>query len=142
MKVSKVQNLLAAAMLASFCGAAVAGDVTVNVSGVPSAEGNVAVRITHEDNFDSFPSDDYEEEIIVPSNTDGVTVTFKGLEAGIYAVAFYHDANGNKALDMNMLGIPQEPVDNSGKKAMMKPDFWDSSFDVTDEDMTLEVSFR
>ena len=43
-----------------------------------------------------------------PADTSGVRIIFAGLPPGDYAVAAFHDADGNGELGTNILGIPTE----------------------------------
>ena len=36
-------------------------------------------------------------------------IEFTGIEYGTYAVALFHDLNGNGEMDKNLIGIPSEP---------------------------------
>ncbi|MBK6620273.1 MAG: DUF2141 domain-containing protein [Saprospirales bacterium] len=47
--------------------------------------------------------------------TGKISVQIPDLLFGDYAIAVFHDLNGNGKLDRNMLGIPSEPYGFSGK---------------------------
>jgi uncharacterized protein (DUF2141 family) len=53
------------------------------------------------------------------------TCTFEGLAPGEYAVAVFHDSNGNEEADTNFLGIPTEGVgvSNNALPKMSSPSF-------------------
>jgi uncharacterized protein (DUF2141 family) len=67
---------------------------------------------------------------------------FPRLPAGDYAIASYHDENGNGKLDLNFIGIPKEGVASSrnAKGVMGPPKFKDARF--TFAGGTLELSAR
>jgi uncharacterized protein (DUF2141 family) len=44
----------------------------------------------------------------LPAHKGAVTGVFADLPAGNYAVAVFHDENGNGKLDANLLGMPTE----------------------------------
>jgi len=50
------------------------------------------------------------------------------LPHGQYAIAVYHDLNGNGKLDKNLIGIPSEPYafSNNPRAKWKRPDFLDS----------------
>ncbi|CAG5007275.1 hypothetical protein DYBT9275_04010 [Dyadobacter sp. CECT 9275] len=54
------------------------------------------------------------------------------LEPGKYALAVYHDLNGNNELDKNFIGIPKEPYgfSNNFRPRFSPPKFEDCAFDV------------
>ena len=50
------------------------------------------------------------------------------LDAGDYAIALYHDRNGNGKLDSNLLGVPTEPYGFSGDaRNLMGPATWEQA---------------
>lgn len=61
-----------------------------------------------------------------------VTVVFKDVAPGQYALSAFHDVNKNHRLDANMQGIPSEPVGSSRDAVghMGPPRFEDAVFTV------------
>ena len=103
--------------------------LTIEVSGVPNSDGNINVAIYN--NSDAFLSHDnvYKADSVVAK--EGVTeLNIEGLPDGEYAIALYHDANGNDELDTNWLGIPKEAVgfSNAKMKTFGPPKFRECSF--------------
>ena len=74
---------------------------------------------------------------------EGITeVIIDDLPDGEYAIALYHDANGNDELDTNWLGIPKEDVgfSNAKMKTFGPPKFKECAFrmqPVTDVQVAL-----
>jgi uncharacterized protein (DUF2141 family) len=58
------------------------------------------------------------------------TCSFEPIPAGTYAVACFHDENGNGRMDTGLLGIPTEGVvaSNQAKGFMGPPSFSDAKF--------------
>ena len=57
--------------------------------------------------------------------TNQALCVVRGLKAGPYAIKVFHDLNGNSKLDMNLVGIPTEPVAFSNKaKVNMRAPTW------------------
>ncbi len=58
--------------------------------------------------------------------------TLFSVEPGNYAIAVYHDENGNGKMDKRMFGIPKEPYgfSNDFKPVMSAPKFSDCQFSV------------
>lgn len=58
--------------------------------------------------------------------------TLFSVEPGDYAIAIYHDENGNGKMDKRMFGIPKEPYgfSNNFKPVMSAPKFGDCKFSV------------
>jgi uncharacterized protein (DUF2141 family) len=70
--------------------------------------------------------------------------TFAGIPYGIYAIKAYHDKNGNGKLDMNFMGIPNEPYGFSNNaRAEFGPTKWDDAkFAFTSKSMSMEITVR
>ncbi len=64
------------------------------------------------------------------------TVSFE-IKPGAYALALYHDVNGNEELDKNFVGIPKEPYGFSKnfRPKFSAPSFKDCAFEVSGEDV-------
>ena len=69
----------------------------------------------------------YSMGIIVDNQS---TVEFKDLNAGTYAVQYYHDENNNEKMDTGTFGIPLEGYgfSNDARGFMGPPDFEDELF--------------
>ncbi len=91
-------------------GQAFAAELDVTVSGLRSDLGEVHVAVY--DDADRFPKDgeSLADAVVAASGAAAgkVTVTFKDLAAGKYALAVYHDENGNNEFDQGILGVPLE----------------------------------
>ncbi|PHV07109.1 hypothetical protein CSQ96_11090 [Janthinobacterium sp. BJB412] len=84
-----------------------AADLTIRVDAVRSADGKLMVAIYDKAaNFLSKPLKDLVVAPVAGSNT----VQVKDLPPGDYAVAVFHDQNGNGKMDANAFGIPTESV--------------------------------
>lgn len=60
-------------------------------------------------------------------------LSFDGLPPGEYAIAVYHDENGNNELDTNWIGIPAEGLgaSNNAKGSFGPPKFTDAKIQLT-----------
>lgn len=69
--------------------------------------------------------------------------TFKQIPAGFYAIALYHDENGDKVLNTKKFGIPTEGVGFSGnrKSKIKPPDFEEAGFTYS-KDTTVFIELR
>ncbi|MEC9341416.1 MAG: DUF2141 domain-containing protein [Pseudomonadota bacterium] len=130
---------LAAALLTLSTGIQ-AADLTVQLTGIKSADGTVLVQLFTDPA--QFPDGTADQEIRLPASEDGVAATFTGLAPGTYAVGAYHDANENGKLDANFMGMPTEDVGNSGEVALAKPGFEKSSFELGEQDHTISFVLR
>lgn len=86
-------------------------DLELKVENVKEAVGSLRLGI-----YGS--ADDFRKtavkEVQVPASGSPAVIRVPGLAAGDYAIAIYHDRNGNQKLDSNLLGIPNEPYGFSG----------------------------
>lgn len=114
--------------------------ITVTVKDVSSSKGKVSVALYDSDaTFLKF------DQVFASGSskaTKGATiVTVNDVPDGAYAIALFHDENGNDELDTNWLGIPKEKVAFS--KAKMKtfgpPKFKECLFKVH-QDVTIDIS--
>lgn len=114
--------------------------VTLNFEGMKSNKGNLYVAVyDKEDNFLKKPI----KGTIVKIVDKKATVTLKDIPAGVYAVSAFHDANNNKKMDTNFLGIPKEPIgmSNNAKGFMGPPKYKDAKFNVT-KDVVLTINVK
>jgi len=112
-------------------GQARAADITVRIEGLHSAKGNVLIALF--DKPDDFPDGDHSiRHMKVPASAQPITVVFRDLPPGTYAVGAYHDENANGQLDTNFIGYPDEGYALSrGVRAIIsRPRFMDAAFTV------------
>ena len=114
--------------------------VTLNFKGMKSDKGNLYIAIYNkEENFLKKPI----KGTIVKVENKKATITLKDIPTGIYAVSAFHDANDNKKMDTNFLGIPKEPtgMSNDATGFMGPPKYKDAKFNVT-KDTTLTINVK
>ena len=108
--------------------------ISVHVKNVDSTSGLVNVALYNSDEtFLSF--DRVLKTGSAPAHKGVVTLQIADLPIGEYALAVFHDENGNGKLDTNWLGIPKEKVAFS--RAKMKtfgpPKYKECAFKVTSD---------
>jgi uncharacterized protein (DUF2141 family) len=87
-------------------GAALAGDLKVEVHGITETKGDVLVAVFNQ------KGQWLKQALIskkVSANGNKVVVQFDGLPDGDYAISAVHDLNSNGRLDSNPIGMPTEP---------------------------------
>jgi uncharacterized protein (DUF2141 family) len=84
--------------------------LSIGVSGLRSQQGTVNLALF--DQAKNFPSDPQSavQRWSLPVQGSATQVSVPDLAPGEYAVAVFHDENGNQVLDRNWLGIPKEGV--------------------------------
>ena len=103
--------------------------LTVQVVGVTSDTGNIMLAVY--DKADGFLKEGKAVMGVSTKAVSGITeLHIDDLPEGQYALAIYHDENGNEELDTNWLGIPKEPIgfSNSKMKAFGPPKFKECAF--------------
>jgi len=136
-----IRTSLSGAILFAFAASAAAAELTVAVENVDSASGNVRIGLFA--SAKAFPGKpDRGETVAAAPGT--VTVVFRELQAGNYAVSAFHDLNDNNKLDTGFLGRPTEPVgfsrDAHGR--MGPPAFDDAAFAVDGAAVKIAVRLR
>ncbi|MCG8510100.1 MAG: DUF2141 domain-containing protein [Rhodospirillales bacterium] len=109
--------------------AATAADLTVTIADLRSARGEVHIALY--DDAQAFPKDGrYIADQIVPANA--AVAVFADLAPGTYAIATYHDENGNGGFDRGLLGLPLEGYgfSNDAHAVFGPPDFEEAAFQV------------
>lgn len=119
------------------------GSITVEVSGIESAEGHVSIGLFADKA--GFPDKGGEfrgANVKVAGKV--VVYTFQGLLPGTYAIAVFHDINSNSRIDKNPLGIPTEGYAFSNNVFGIfgtAPEFRAASIEL-DGDMTIEIKIK
>jgi len=104
--------------------------IQVDVSGISSKKGEIlAVLFSTEKGFPNDASKAFKTAKAVPVNGK-VILQFSQIPDGKYAIALFHDTNGDGKLNTNMLGIPKEGygVSNNIRNLFSAPGFEESSF--------------
>ncbi len=146
LKLCKVSIISVAALALSFgkTGAMEpTAKLTIVVDSLSSKQGEVCMRI-------------YTKEQGFPQSTIGVvqsgctkiigraaTKEFYGLKYGTYAVALFHDEDGNGKLNTNFLGIPREGfgISNNPTLKLSTPKFKNASFSLR-ENVTIKIGMK
>lgn len=89
-----------------FSAAAMAGDLTVEITGITELKGDVHITVYNEKASWLKTAMLSQKE---PANSDHIAFTFGDLPEGEYAIFAFQDLNQNGTLDTNAMGIPKEP---------------------------------
>lgn len=113
--------------------------LSISIEGVETSNGKISVAIyANENGFLEF------EDVFKFDSTKaqkGTTeLSIESLPPGKYAVAIFHDENGNDILDRNWLGIPKEKIgfSNAKMKTFGPPSFTECAFELrSDKEITV-----
>lgn len=109
--------------------------LTIAFKNLESRMGNLMIRVRNKE----------QKEVLLkihPVKSLHEELTFK-LPANSYAIDVYHDANSNKELDKNLVGIPKEKYgfSNNPKATFGPPNFKDQLITL-DKDQTIEIKLQ
>ena len=97
---------------------ALTGDLSVAIEGLQNRQGVVCLRVFS--GSQGFPSDNVSvaDQACVRIDDIPLTVTFRDLAFGNYAIALYHDSNGDGQFNRGAFGIPVEGFGFSNNPAI------------------------
>jgi uncharacterized protein (DUF2141 family) len=127
-------------LIASFTYAQNTGqNITVTIDNVTSDEGKVLFALHTKDTFMKGEGIDTAQSTI---ENGKVSVTFKNVQAGEYAIVALHDANDNGRMDFQENGMPLEAYGTSNNPMFFGPPQYDEAkFEVATTDLEMKIRF-
>ena len=123
---------------------ALAGDVVVELVGLRSTEGRVGALLWTQPV--GFPSDRERADAAANATPESseVTLVFRDVAPGRYAISAIHDENDNGTLDRNFMGIPSEgaTISNDGMSYFGPRDFEETVVEVPADGLRVRLEFR
>jgi uncharacterized protein (DUF2141 family) len=122
-----------------------AADLTITLKGVHSADGAVFLAVYGSaESFMKAPQAKTTRRI--DASKGDLKIVIHDLPAGKYAIASYHDENGNGKLDTNSLGIPEEGYgfSNDARGTFGPPAFQEAAFEFdgkTDKAIAFSIQY-
>ncbi|MFD1163434.1 DUF2141 domain-containing protein [Hwangdonia seohaensis] len=114
-------------------------DITVTIENIKNNKGNVLLSLHTENTFMKGKGIKSEQSKIVDGK---ITVTFKNVEPGTYAVMALHDENENNQMDFEDNGMPKESYGMSNNPASYgPPQFASAKFELKSEDLGINIMF-
>lgn len=125
---------IVATVLSTPAGGGDTGSIVVTIDGLRNAKGSARVALFNRE--PGFPDEEpaayrtFVAEIVGAQ----VLVRFEQLPSGTYAVAMYHDENGDAKFNKGLFGIPKEGygVSNNIVHAVRAPKFSEAVIPVSD----------
>ena len=116
----------------------------VDVEGVRSNDGLVAVTLYADDSKRFLASRGSLYVARVPAKAGTTRVCIYLPEPGVYALAVYHDADGNRKINRSAIGLPTEAVgfSNNPRLFLSIPSFRAVRLSVPESDMVTGVRLR
>ena len=113
--------------------------ITVTIDNVKSDKGNVQMSLH---TADTFMKGNGVQNGISEIKDGKITITFKNVTPGDYAIIAFHDENENKKMDFMENGMPLESYGMSNNSmAFGPPNYEDAKFTVADKDLELNIRF-
>ena len=135
--------LVLAAISLSFTVSSDKGNLIIELENVKSAEGIIWIGI-----YDSAENYMIKEKALVEgfevNHTGRFRMDIPALQYGTYAIAIFHDINGNGELDRNIIGIPSEPYafSQKPKSKWRLPKFKEVQFDFRQPNQKLNATLK
>ena len=127
--------ILLAAPLSPF-----AAELSVNIKGIESTEGNIIIGVL--DGAKGFPSKRKPlTGQIIKAEFPVVKVVFNDLKPGKYAIVAFHDVDTSGKINRNFIGFPTESYgfSNDARGKLAPPKFEEAAIEFDQEN--LEISF-
>ena len=116
----------------------------VEIAGLQNQEGQVCMSLFA--NSQGFPSDGDQavQNKCVAANLSTPTITFDDVQPGSYAIAVLHDANSDRIINRNLLGIPSEGFGFSGNPVIRTgpPTFGDALVFVAGRQTNIQINLN
>ncbi|MGF7216519.1 uncharacterized protein (DUF2141 family) [Spirosoma lacussanchae] len=112
--------------------------LTIDIQNIRKKQGAVYIALFEPGK--TFPEGNPMEGRKLDVTGSSVKATFS-VEPGEYAVAVYHDENGNGKMDKRVFGIPKEPYgfSNNFRPVMSAPKFGDCRFSVNESGKAISI---
>jgi uncharacterized protein (DUF2141 family) len=122
--------------------AALAGDLTIELSGVTPDRGKIYIAVYNRAEAFPTPGQQLVGRILDPTARE-LTAHFKDLPPGQYAAVAYQDTNHNAKLDKNLLGIPKEPYGfSNGARGSIGPPKFSAAAVTLSPDATTRIELK
>ena len=116
----------------------------VEVKGLRNQDGQVCLSLFA--SSQGFPSDGDQavQNQCVSANSSAPIVTFDNVQPGSYAIAVLHDANSDRTINRNVLGIPNEGFGFSGNPVIRTgpPTFGDALVFVAGDQTNIQIDLN
>ncbi len=114
-------------------------NLNIKLNGIEEIKGIIQVAVYNEK--ETFPEVDRQYRIAYfDVRSKDMKVTIDGLPNGEYAIALYHDVNGDGICNLNLISIPKEPYgfSNNVKPVFSAPTFESTKF-ALNSDKTIQI---
>lgn len=136
--------MLAVGIFAGFMSFGQDAHQTVKITNLENVKGNLYIGWYNQ--AATFRVNDkaiYREKVVVGQQKE-VSVIFKNIPKGKYAIAVFLDENDNYKLDKNMFGIPKEKYGFSNNRlpSLRPATFEESAFELNQQNATIQIKLK
>ncbi|MGD1839736.1 MAG: DUF2141 domain-containing protein [Thermonemataceae bacterium] len=119
------------------------GTIELQIDGVEKTEGHLIISLYKESTgFPTKPELAF-KQYKMPVESLNPRPLSLNLPFGSYAIAVYHDENGDGKFNTNFIGIPKEKTGASNNpKALFIPSFNQAKFDLSKETINLTIQIK
>lgn len=120
------------------------GSLALNIQNLETAGGEVHIALFGSE-ADFMETEKRIVGLVVPvKSREPLQVTLGNFPFGSYAVAIFHDLNGNGELDKNSFGIPAEPYafSNNPRVKWRAPTFRETRFELRQPKLELDIELK
>ena len=120
------------------------GSLALNIQNLETAGGEVHIALFGSE-ADFMETEKRIVGLVVPvKSREPLQVTLGNFPFGTYAVAIFHDLNGNGELDKNSFGIPTEPYafSNNPRVKWRAPTFQETRFELRQPKLELDIELK
>jgi uncharacterized protein (DUF2141 family) len=114
-------------------------NLTVTVTNIQNSKGKISFGLFRK--IDSFPVKGKQfKGVFIDTKKPSTKYTFENLTDGSYAVAIFHDENGNGIMDKNIFGAPTEAYgfSRNARGTFSAPSFEEAKIDMK-ENKSIEI---
>ena len=117
--------------------------LTIQINKIKSDKGEVLLSVYNDSKGFPYESTSSIKTLSVTAKAGMVLVSTEDLPRGTYAIALFHDTDGNRKLTTNLIGIPKEgyAFSNNASNFFGVPNYKDASFKLTG-DTTIVINMK
>ncbi len=117
------------------------GEIEVRVDAVRSSAGSIVAVLYGDNPADFLKKGKRLDRVFEPAREGLVSVCLTAPAPGVYAVAVYHDENGNEKFDKTWIGLPDEGygISNNPKIFISAPAFDEAKFEAFNGSTVIDI---
>jgi uncharacterized protein (DUF2141 family) len=116
-------------------------DLTITIPNIKNTKGGIHVSVYSSKNKSEFTKIGQEYKVLdFKAESAAGKYVIKGLPEGEYAIAIYHDENGDKKCNTNIIGIPKEGYGFTRITKLLSTPKFDDSKILVNKNISVPIS--